>query len=136
MASQVTFSNYQPLDRSSTISLRMQVRIQRVPTPDAFEGSPMLKEHTVRRPSDPGMSEDEFLHALVDGRVPVAISLKTGIRLQGEIESYEPYGLLLRGISQQFLYTHEFSPILQSRDVSSSHRPSEGDALIERRATT
>jgi host factor-I protein len=96
----------------------------------------MLKEHTVRHPSNPGMSEDEFLHALVDGGVPVAIYLKNGIRLQGEIESYERYGLRLRGISQQFIYKHAISTILPSRDVSGFNRPSEGDPPIERRATT
>jgi host factor-I protein len=96
----------------------------------------MLKEHTVRHPSNPEMSEDEFLQTLVDGRVPVAIYLKNGIRLQGEIEAYESYGLLLRGISHQFIYKHAISTILPSRDVSGSAPPGEGDALIARRATT
>ena len=96
----------------------------------------MLKERTVRHPSNPELSEDEFLHDLVDGRVPVSIYLRNGIRLHGEIESYEPYGLLLRGISHQFIYKHAISTILPSRDVSSSDRPGEGAALTERRATT
>ena len=96
----------------------------------------MLKERTVRHPSNPGMSEDEFLHALVDGRVPIAIYLKNGIRLQGEIDSYEPYGLLLRGISQQFIYKHAISTILPSRDVSSSDRSGAGGAALIKRGTT
>jgi RNA chaperone Hfq len=94
----------------------------------------MLKEHTVRHPSNPEMSEDEFLQALVDGTV--AIYLKNGIRLKGEIESYESYGLLLRGISHQFIYKHAISTILPNRDVSGPAPPGEGDALIARRATT
>jgi host factor-I protein len=89
----------------------------------------MLKEPAVRHPSNPEMSEDEFLRALVEGRVPVAIYLKNGIRLQGEIESYERYGLLLRGISQQFIYKHAISTILPSRHVSSSDQPDGGAAL-------
>ena len=80
----------------------------------------MLKDRTVSRPSSPKMSEDEFLHALVEGRIPVAIYLKNGIRLLGEIESYESYGLLLRGISQQFVYKHAISTILPSRDAFGS----------------
>ncbi len=80
----------------------------------------MLKDRPVSRPSSPNLSENEFLNALVEGRIPVAIYLKNGIRLLGEIESYEPYGLLLRGISQQFVYKHAISTILPSRDVSAS----------------
>jgi hypothetical protein len=56
----------------------------------------MLNERTVRHPPHPEMSEDEFLHALVDGRVSVAIYLKN-VRLQGEIESYEPYASYCAG---------------------------------------
>ena len=87
----------------------------------------MLKERIIRHPSNPEMSEHEFLAALVVGRVPVAIYLKNGIRLQGEIESFESYGLLLRGIAYQFIYKHAISTILPSRDVSSSE-PLSGDA--------
>lgn len=95
----------------------------------------MLKDRTVNPASSPKLSEDEFLHALVEGRIPVAIYLKNGIRLLGEIESYESYGLLLRGISQQFVYKHAISTILPSRDVFGSDLPSEGPAPMERRAT-
>jgi len=78
----------------------------------------------------------------------VTIYLVNGIRLQGEIESHEQYGLLLRGISQQFIYKHAISTILPSRDVASSDRPDRSDqsdrseqsgaeaAAPERRATT
>jgi|SRR5277367_3771148 len=88
------------------------------------------------------MLQDQFLQALVEGRVPVTIYLVNGIRLQGEIESHEQYGLLLRGISQQFVYKHAISTILPSRDVTSSDQASssdlssEGPAVTERRATT
>jgi host factor-I protein len=91
------------------------------------------------------MLQEEFLHALVAGRVPVTIYLVNGIRLQGEIESHEQYGLLLRGISQQFVYKHAISTILPSRDVAgpadrdvagSSDRPVEEPAAPERRTTT
>lgn len=94
------------------------------------------------------MLQDEFLQALVDGRVPVTIYLVNGIRLQGEIESHEQYGLLLRGISQQFVYKHAISTILPSRDVAGgTERPSrdvaagtepagEAAAVTERRTTT
>ncbi len=97
----------------------------------------MLKERTIGHPSNPEMSEEGFLTALVVGRVPVAIYLRNGIKLLGEIEAYESYGLFLRGIAHQFIYKHAISTILPSRDVSSSEPPS-GDARteLERRART
>jgi host factor-I protein len=82
------------------------------------------------------MLQEQFLQALVDGNVPVTIYLVNGIRLQGEIESHEQYGLLLRGISQQFIYKHAISTILPSRDGASPDQASEGPAVTERRATT
>ena len=82
------------------------------------------------------MLQEQFLHSLVEGRVPVTIYLVNGIRLQGEIESHEQYGLLLRGISQQFVYKHAISTILPSRDVAGSDQSGEGAAVPERRAST
>jgi host factor-I protein len=87
-------------------------------------------------PVESRMLQEDFLHALVEGRVPVTIYLVNGIRLQGEIESHEQYGLLLRGISQQFVYKHAISTILPSRDVAGSDRAVEEPAVTERRATT
>src|SRR5580692_10855250 len=64
------------------------------------------------------MLQDDFLETLVQGRVPVSIFLVNGIRLEGEIESHEQYGLLLRGISYLFIYKRSISTILPSRDPS------------------
>lgn len=69
----------------------------------------------------------------------MTIYLVNGIRLQGEIESHEQYGLLLRGISQQFIYKHAISTILPSRDVARSDQPDQPRdeaAAPERRPTT
>ena len=74
------------------------------------------------------MLQEQFLNVLVEGRVPVTIYLVNGIRLQGEIESHEQYGLLLRGISQQFVYKHAISTILPTRDVVGSDQSGEEDA--------
>jgi host factor-I protein len=82
------------------------------------------------------MLQEKFLQALVEGRVPVTIYLVNGIRLLGEIESHEQYGLLLRGMSQQFIYKHAISTILPSREVAHSDQPGEGAAGTEPRATT
>jgi host factor-I protein len=82
------------------------------------------------------MLQDQFLHALVEGRVPVTIYLVNGIRLLGEIDSYDQYGLMLRGNSQQFIYKHAISTILPSRDAASAPRSDEATAVTERPATT
>lgn len=82
------------------------------------------------------MIQDQFLHDLTEGRVPVTIYLVNGIRLQGEIESHDQYGLLLRGVSQQYIYKHAVSTILPSRDVTSFDRPGEEAPVTERRTTT
>jgi host factor-I protein len=82
------------------------------------------------------MLQDQFLHALVEGRVPVKIYLVNGIRLVGEIDSYDQYGLMLRGSSQQFLFKHAISTILPSRDAANAARADETAVVREQPATT
>jgi host factor-I protein len=90
----------------------------------------------IPQPVESRMLQDQFLHALAEGRVPVTIYLMNGIRLQGEIESHDQYGLLLRGSSQQFVYKHAISTILPSRDVTGAARSDEGEAVTESRPAT
>jgi host factor-I protein len=82
------------------------------------------------------MLQDQFLRALAEGHVPVTIYLVNGIRLLGEIESHDQYGLLLRGASQQFVYKHAISTILPSSDPAPPTQSDEGTANTERLATT
>jgi host factor-I protein len=63
------------------------------------------------------MIQENYFQMLVEGKVPVAIYLLSGIRLQGEIAFHDQYGLLLRGMSSQFVYKHAICSILPSRDV-------------------
>jgi host factor-I protein len=91
---------------------------------------------TVHLTSRSRMLQEQFLHALAEGRVPVTIYLVNGIRLLGEIESYDQYGLMLRGGSQQFVYKHAISTILPSRDVANSTRSDEATSVTERPRTT
>jgi host factor-I protein len=82
------------------------------------------------------MLQEEFLQSLTEGRVPVTIYLVNGIRLQGEIESHDQYGLLLRGMSQQFIYKHAISTIVPSRDAATPERTDAAPVVAERRVTT
>jgi host factor-I protein len=69
------------------------------------------------------MLQEQFLHSLTEGRVPVAIYLVNGIRLLGEIESYDQYGLVLRGISQQFVFKRAISTIVPSHNAVDPRAP-------------
>ena len=67
--------------------------------------------------------QDEFLAAAAIDRVPVTVYLVNGIRLQGHIESFDQYGLILGGSSQQFVYKHAISTIVPTRDVKEAVPP-------------
>ena len=55
--------------------------------------------------------QDPFLNALRREHVPVSIYLVNGIKLQGQIESFDQYVVLLRNTITQMVYKHA---ILQS----------------------
>jgi host factor-I protein len=61
--------------------------------------------------------QDPFLNALRRERVPVAIYLVNGIKLQGTIESFDQFVVLLRNQVSQMVYKHAISTIVPSRNV-------------------
>lgn len=73
------------------------------------------------------MLQAQFLSALIEARTPVTIFLVNGIRLQGELESYDQYGILFRGHSTQLIYKRAISTIVPSHDVPPAVRH-EGEA--------
>jgi host factor-I protein len=68
------------------------------------------------------MLQDQFINAIVQARVQVTIYLVNGIRLQAQIDSFDQYGLILSGTSQQFVYKHAISTVVPMRDVHSVAR--------------
>jgi host factor-I protein len=64
------------------------------------------------------MLQDQFLKAIVQAHVPVTIYLMNGIRLLGQVESFDQYGLVLGGTSQQFVYKHAISTIVPTGEVA------------------
>jgi len=50
-------------------------------------------------------------------RVPVAIYLVNGIKLQGTIESFDQFVVLLRNQVSQMVYKHAISTVVPSRNV-------------------
>jgi len=64
--------------------------------------------------------QDPFLNALRREHVPVSIYLVNGIKLQGQIESFDQYVVLLRNTVTQMVYKHAISTIVPGRAVNLS----------------
>lgn len=61
--------------------------------------------------------QDPFLKTLAKEEVPVFIYLINGIKLQGQIETYDADVILLKNTSSQIVYKHAISTIVPSRQV-------------------
>lgn len=68
----------------------------------------MSKGHTLQEP---------FLNALRKERIPVSIYLVNGIKLQGQIESFDSFVVLLKNSVSQMVYKHAISTIVPARPV-------------------
>ncbi len=66
------------------------------------------------------MLQDPFLNALRKERVPVAIYLVNGIKLQGQVESFDQFVILLKNTVSQMVYKHAISTIVPARNVKMS----------------
>ena len=61
--------------------------------------------------------QDPFLNILRKERVPVSIYLVNGIKLQGQIESFDQFVILLKNTVSQMVYKHAVSTVVPSRPV-------------------
>lgn len=61
--------------------------------------------------------QDPFLNALRKERIPVSIFLVNGIKLQGQIESFDQFVILLKNSVNQLVYKHAVSTIVPARSV-------------------
>jgi host factor-I protein len=61
--------------------------------------------------------QDPFLNQLRREHVPVSIYLVNGIKLQGQIESFDQYVVFLRHTVPQMVYKHASSTIVTGRPV-------------------
>ena len=68
----------------------------------------MSKGHTLQEP---------FLNALRKERIPVSIYLVNGIKLQGQIESFDSFVVLLKNSVSQMVYKHAISTIVPARAI-------------------
>ena len=61
--------------------------------------------------------QDPFLNTLRKERIPVSIFLVNGIKLQGQIESFDQFVVLLRNTVSQMVYKHAISTVVPARNV-------------------
>ena len=62
--------------------------------------------------------QDTFLNTLRKEHVPVAIFLVNGIKLQGQIDSFDQYVVILKNAVNQMVYKHAISTVVPARAVS------------------
>ena len=61
--------------------------------------------------------QDPFLNALRKDRVPVSIYLVSGIKLQGQIEAFDQFVILLRSTVSHMIYKSAISTVVPARNV-------------------
>jgi host factor-I protein len=74
--------------------------------------------------------QDPFLNALRKERVPVSIYLVNGIKLQGQIDSFDQFVVLLKNSVSQMVYKHAISTVVPARNVNLT-AGEEGDVAAE-----
>ena len=76
--------------------------------------------------------QDPYLNALRKERVPVSIFLVNGIKLQGQIESFDQFAVLLKNTVTQMVYKHAISTVVPSRQIKwsdESDTDSQGNSI-------
>lgn len=87
-------------------------------TNSALEGGVSLQESTPERVKKAQQLQDPFLNLLRQEHVPVSIYLVNGIKLQGQIESFDQYVVLLRNTVTQMIYKHAISTVVPGRSIT------------------
>ena len=76
--------------------------------------------------------QDPFLNALKKQRVPVAIYLTNGIKLQGVIAGYDDMIILLKNNTKQMVYKRAIATVVPSRNIvwSDAEMHADGQHMI------
>ena len=61
--------------------------------------------------------QDNFLNILRKEHTPVSIFLVNGLKLQGKIDSFDQYVIMLKNTVSQMVYKHAISTIVPSKMV-------------------
>ena len=69
--------------------------------------------------------QDPYLNVLRKERIPVSIYLVNGIKLQGTIEAFDQFIILLKNTVSQMVYKHAISTVVPSKPVRMAAEGSE-----------
>lgn len=61
--------------------------------------------------------QDPYLNALRKEKVAVSIYLVNGIKLQGQIESFDQFVILLKSAVSQLVYKHAISTVVPAHNI-------------------
>lgn len=78
--------------------------------------------------------QEPFLNALRKERIPVSIYLINGIKLQGQIESFDQFVVLLKNSVSQMVYKHAISTVVPARAVHVSDGEAEAEGETQAHA--
>ena len=69
--------------------------------------------------------QDPFLNALRTEHIPVSIYLVNGIKLQGQIDSFDQYVILLKNTVTQMVYKHAISTVVPTKTFTNPFEASD-----------
>ncbi len=69
--------------------------------------------------------QDTFLNTLRKEHTPVSIFLVNGIKLQGRVDSFDQYVIMLKNTMVQMVYKHAISTIVPGKSISIINKESD-----------
>lgn len=99
---------------------------------------PIKKKTSTKKPgresAAPAQSaQDRFLNQMIEEHRKVAVFLASGVKLEGEIVSFDQYVILMKGSMTDKVYKHAISTI---QPLDESHAKAPGPAKGETRTPT
>ena len=76
--------------------------------------------------------QDSYLNTLRKERIPVSVYLVNGIKLQGQIESFDQFVIVLRNAVSQMVYKHAISTVVPARNVRLQPTGTRREGRVER----
>ena len=61
--------------------------------------------------------QEPFLNALRKEKIQVSIFLVNGIKLQGQVDSFDQYVIILKNTVNQMVYKHAISTIVPTKTI-------------------
>lgn len=62
--------------------------------------------------------QNSFLNQIIKDNIPVSVYLLNGIKLQGQVKSFDQYVVVLSGNTPQLIYKHSISTIVPSQTIN------------------